>query len=113
MLGERGLTLSGGQIQRVSIARAIIKNPKILLFDDCLSSVDTDTEEKILKNLKTTCQDKTTIMVSNRISSIKDADKIIVLEDGKIIEVGDHKTLIKNKNYYSELFKRQQHEKEL
>ena len=112
LLGERGLTLSGGQIQRVSIARAIIKNPQILLFDDCLSSVDTDTEEKILKNLKTTCQDKTTIMVSNRISSIKDADKIIVLEDGKIIEVGDHKTLIKNKNYYSELFKRQQYEKE-
>jgi len=113
LLGERGLTLSGGQIQRVSIARAIIKNPKILLFDDCLSSVDTDTEEKILKNLKTTCQDKTTIMVSNRISSIKDADKIIVLENGKIIEEGDHKTLIKNKNYYSELFKRQQYEKEL
>ena len=113
LLGERGLPLSGGQIQRVSIARAIIKNPKILLFDDCLSSVDTDTEEKILKNLKTTCQDKTTIMVSNRISSIKDADKIIVLENGKIIEEGDHKTLIKNKNYYSELFKRQQYEKEL
>ena len=113
LLGERGLTLSGGQIQRVSIARAIIKNPQILLFDDCLSSVDIDTEEKILKNLKTTFQDKTTIMVSNRISSIKDADKIIVLEDGKIIEEGDHKTLIKNKNYYSELFKRQQHEKEL
>ena len=112
LLGERGLTLSGGQIQRVSIARALIKNPQILLFDDCLSSVDTDTEEKILKNLKRTCQNKTTIMVSNRISSIKDADKIIVLEDGKIIEVGDHETLIKNKNYYSELFKRQQYEKE-
>ena len=112
LLGERGLTLSGGQIQRVSIARAIIKNPQILLFDDCLSAVDTDTEEKILKNLNRTCQDKTTIMVSNRISSIKDADKIIVLQDGKIIEVGDHKTLIKNKNYYSELFKRQQYEKD-
>lgn len=112
LLGERGLTLSGGQIQRVSIARALIKNPQILLFDDCLSAVDTDTEEKILKNLNRTCQGKTTIMVSNRISSIKDADKIIVLQDGKIIEVGDHKTLIKNKNYYSELFKRQQYEKD-
>ena len=113
LLGERGLTLSGGQIQRVSIARALIKNPQILLFDDCLSSVDADTEEKILKNLKRTCKDKTTIMVSNRISSIKDADKIIVLEDGKIIEEGNHKTLIKNKNYYYELSKRQQYEKEI
>ena len=112
LLGERGLTLSGGQIQRISIARALIKNPQILSFDDCLSAVDTDTEEKILKNLKRTCQDKTIIMVSNRISSIKDADKIIVLQDGKIIEIGDHKTLIKNKNYYSELFKRQQYEKD-
>ena len=112
LLGERGLTLSGGQIQRLSIARALIKNPQILLFDDCLSSVDMDTEEKILKNLKRICQNKTTIMVSNRISSIKDADKIIVLEGGKIIEVGDHKTLIKNKNYYSELFKKQQYERE-
>ena len=113
LLGERGLTLSGGQIQRVSIARALIKNPQILLFDDCLSSVDTDTEEKILKNLKRVCQDKTIIMVSNRISSIKDSDKIIVLERGKIIEEGNHKSLVKDKNYYYELYKRQQYEKEI
>tara|TARA_X000001036_G_scaffold420551_1_gene441525 strand:- start:444 stop:2198 length:1755 start_codon:yes stop_codon:yes gene_type:complete len=113
LLGERGLTLSGGQIQRISIARALIKNPQILLFDDCLSSVDTNTEKKILLNLKRTCQNKTKIVVSNRISSVRDADKIIVLEDGKIVELGDHKTLIKNKNYYYELFNRQEYEKEL
>ena len=113
LLGERGLSLSGGQIQRISIARALIKNPQILLFDDCLSSVDTHTEKKILLNLKRTCQNKTKIVVSNRISSVRDADKIIVLEDGKIVELGDHKTLIKNKNYYYELFNRQEYEKEL
>tara|TARA_B100000945_G_scaffold132711_1_gene105906 strand:+ start:2454 stop:4208 length:1755 start_codon:yes stop_codon:yes gene_type:complete len=111
ILGERGLTLSGGQIQRVSIARALIKNPQIFLFDDCLSAVDLDTENKILKNIKVMCENKTTIMVSNRISSIKDADKIIVLENGKIIEIGNHKTLMENKNYYSQLFNRQQNEK--
>ncbi|MCH1453101.1 MAG: ABC transporter ATP-binding protein/permease, partial [Flavobacteriaceae bacterium] len=83
LLGERGLTLSGGQIQRVSIARALIKNPDVLLFDDCLSAVDTDTEEKILKNLKEFSQDKTTIIVSHRISSVKNADHIIVLDHGK------------------------------
>ena len=111
ILGERGLTLSGGQIQRVSIARALIKNPQFFLFDDCLSAVDLDTENKILKNIKVICQNKTTIMVSNRISSIKDSDKIFVLENGKIIETGNHKTLMENKNYYSNLFNRQQNDK--
>ena len=111
ILGERGLTLSGGQIQRVSIARALIKNPQFFLFDDCLSAVDLDTENKILKNIKVICENKTTIMVSNRISSIKDSDKIFVLENGKIIETGNHKTLMENKNYYSQLFNRQQNEK--
>lgn len=111
ILGERGLTLSGGQIQRVSIARALIKNPQFFLFDDCLSAVDLDTENKILKNIKVICENKTTIMVSNRISSIKDSDKIFVLENGKIIETGNHKTLMENKNYYSHLFNRQQNEK--
>ena len=80
LLGERGLTLSGGQIQRISIARAIIKDPQILLFDDCLSAVDTDTEEIILKNLKNYSQNKTTIIVSHRISTVKDADHIVVLD---------------------------------
>ena len=111
ILGERGLTLSGGQIQRISIARALIKNPQFFLFDDCLSAVDLDTENKILKNIKVICQNKTTIMVSNRISSIKDSDKIFVLENGKIIETGNHKTLMENKNYYSNLFNRQQNDK--
>lgn len=110
LLGERGLTLSGGQIQRVSIARALIKDPKILLFDDCLSAVDTDTEEKILKNLKSFCQNKTTVIVSHRISSVKDADNIIVLDNGKIIEKGSHQKLLDLKGFYLDLFNKQQNE---
>lgn len=112
LLGERGLTLSGGQIQRVSIARALIKDPEILLFDDCLSAVDTDTEEKILKNLKNFCQNKTTVIVSHRISSVKDTDHIIVLDDGKIIENGSHQKLLDLKGFYFDLFNKQQSEKE-
>lgn len=112
LLGERGLTLSGGQIQRVSIARALIKDPKIILFDDCLSAVDTDTEEKILKNLKSFCQNKTTVIVSHRISSVKDADNIIVLDHGKIIEKGSHQKLLDLKGYYLDLFNKQQNENE-
>ncbi len=112
LLGERGVTLSGGQIQRVSIARALIKNSKILLFDDCLSAVDTDTEEKILNHLKSYCKDKTTIIVSHRISSIMYADHIIVLDKGKIIESGDHQKLIHQKGFYFKLFNKQQDEKD-
>ena len=112
LLGERGLTLSGGQIQRVSIARALIKNPDVLLFDDCLSAVDTDTEEKILKNLKEFSQDKTTIIVSHRISSVKDACHIIVLDHGKIIEQGTHQKLLDLKGSYFDLLDKQQNEKE-
>ena len=112
LLGERGLTLSGGQIQRISIARAIIKDPEILLFDDCLSAVDTDTEESILKNLKNYSQNKTTIIVSHRISSIKDADNIVVLDQGKIIEQGDHQKLFNLEGFYFDLFNKQQNEKE-
>tara|TARA_B100001057_G_scaffold492899_1_gene586247 strand:- start:1478 stop:2356 length:879 start_codon:yes stop_codon:yes gene_type:complete len=112
LLGERGLTLSGGQIQRVSIARALIKDPQILLFDDCLSAVDTDTEEKILKNLKEFSQNKTTIIVSHRISSVKDSDHVIVLERGKIIEQGEHHKLIDLKGFYFDLFNKQQNEKQ-
>ncbi len=110
VLGERGITLSGGQIQRVSLARALIKDAKILLLDDCLSSVDTDTEEKILKNLKYYGKNKTTIMSSNRISSIKLSDHIIVFKKGKIIEQGNHHELLENKNYYFKLFKKQKAE---
>jgi ATP-binding cassette subfamily B multidrug efflux pump len=113
ILGERGITLSGGQKQRVSIARAIIKNPEILLFDDCLSAVDTETEEAILNNLHQICKNKTTIIVSHRVSSAKNADKIIVLEDGKIIEQGSHNQLINQNGHYSTLYTKQLSEKEL
>lgn len=113
ILGERGITLSGGQKQRISIARAIIKSPEILLFDDCLSAVDTETEEQILKNLNRVSKDKTTIIVSHRISSAKNADKIIVLEDGKIIQEGDHLSLINTEGYYKDLYLKQLSEKEI
>ena len=113
ILGERGITLSGGQKQRVSIARAIIKNPAILLFDDCLSAVDTETEEAILNNLFKICKYKTTIIVSHRVSSAKNADKIIILEDGRIIQQGSHNQLINQDGYYSSLYLKQLSEKEL
>ena len=113
ILGERGITLSGGQKQRVSIARAIIKKPEILLFDDCLSAVDTETEEAILNNLFEICKDKTTIIVSHRVSSAKNADKIIILENGKIIQQGSHNQLINEKGYYAALYQKQLSEKEL
>ncbi len=112
VLGERGLTLSGGQKQRISIARAIIQDPQILLFDDCLSAVDTETEEEILSNLHQISSNKTTLIVSHRISSAKNADKIIVLEDGKIKERGNHQTLIAHNGYYKELYLKQSAEKE-
>jgi len=104
VLGERGITLSGGQKQRVSIARAIIKKPQIMLFDDCLSAVDTETEEKILNNLKTITEGKTAIIVSHRISSAKNADHIIVLDAGQIVQSGTHEILINTDGYYKELY---------
>ena len=107
LLGERGVTLSGGQIQRVSIARALIKDPMILLFDDCLSAVDADTEEKILEHLNRVSQDKTTYIVSHRISSVKNADKIIVLKEGEIIQQGTHNELLKIAGHYRELAEKQ------
>jgi|TARA_R110000851_G_scaffold333552_1_gene516255 ATP-binding cassette subfamily B multidrug efflux pump len=113
VLGERGITLSGGQKQRVSIARAIIKDPQILLFDDCLSAVDTETEEQILQNLHKISKHKTTIIVSHRISSAKNADKIIVLDDGKIIQQGTHSKLVNSEGYYKELYAKQLLEKEM
>ncbi len=113
ILGERGITLSGGQKQRVSIARAIIKNPKILLFDDCLSAVDTETEEQILNNLLHISKDKTTIIVSHRVSSAKNADKIIIIDEGQIIQEGTHNQLVNQDGYYAELYAKQLSEKEL
>ncbi|MGB5943332.1 MAG: ABC transporter ATP-binding protein [Leeuwenhoekiella sp.] len=112
VLGERGITLSGGQKQRVSIARAIIRNPEILLLDDSLSAVDTETEEEILSNLFNISKDKTTIIVSHRISSTKNADLILILEDGEIIQRGNHDTLIAEPGYYQELYRKQLDEKE-
>ena len=112
VLGERGITLSGGQKQRVSIARALIKNPKIYLFDDCLSAVDTETEEEILGNLKKVAARTTTIIVSHRISSAKNADKILVIDEGKITQQGSHNQLISQEGYYKELYLTQLSEKE-
>jgi ATP-binding cassette subfamily B multidrug efflux pump len=113
ILGERGVTLSGGQKQRVSIARAIIKNPKILIFDDCLSAVDTETEEKILSNLEKVSKNKTTFIISHRVSSAKNADKIIILDDGEITQKGTHNQLITQEGYYKELYEQQLLEKEI
>lgn len=113
ILGERGITLSGGQKQRVSIARAIIKDPKILLFDDCLSAVDTETEEAILNNLQEICKNKTSIIVSHRVSSAKNADRILILDEGRIIEQGSHNQLINQEGYYAALYLKQLSEKEL
>jgi len=107
MVGERGITLSGGQKQRISIARAIIKKPQILIFDDCLSAVDTETEEKILRNLKRVMLDKTSIIISHRVSSVKHADHIIVLENGEIIEQGKHQELLNKQGNYYNLYKMQ------
>jgi ATP-binding cassette subfamily B protein len=112
ILGERGVTLSGGQKQRVSIARAIIKNPQILIFDDCLSAVDTETEEKILTNLEGVSKNKTTFIISHRVSSAKNADQIIILDKGEIIQQGSHNQLINEKGYYKELYEQQLLEKE-
>ena len=107
ILGERGITLSGGQKQRVSIARAFIKSPEILLLDDCLSAVDTETEEQILNNIELVTKDKTTIIVSHRISSAKNADKIIVLNEGVITQEGTHDALICVEGYYKDLYQKQ------
>lgn len=113
ILGERGITLSGGQKQRVSIARALIKDAPILLLDDCLSAVDTETEEEILGNLMDYCRDKTTIIVSHRVSSAKNADRIIILEDGEIIQQGTHNQLVAETGYYKDLYLKQLSEKEI
>lgn len=112
MLGERGITLSGGQKQRVSIARALIKSPKILIFDDCLSAVDTKTEEEILQNLGKIMKGKTSILIAHRISTIKNADKILVLDDGRIIEQGTHNELLSLNGSYTELYNNQLLEEE-
>ncbi len=112
ILGERGITLSGGQKQRVSIARAIIKKPDVILFDDCLSAVDTETEEAIMQKFNSISKNKTAIIVSHRISSAKHADEIIVLEKGEIIQQGNHEKLVNQEGYYKSLYEKQLKSKE-
>ena len=107
IVGERGVTLSGGQKQRTSIARALIKNPDILILDDCLSAVDAKTEAKILQNLKRIMKEKTSIIISHRISAVKDADTIIVLEEGEIIQRGIHADLINEVGIYKDIYEKQ------
>jgi len=106
-IGERGVTLSGGQKQRISIARAFIKPSSILIFDDCLSAVDNETEEQILKEIKKKNQNKTSLIVSHRLSSIQHVDEIIVLDNGKIVEKGTHEELIQNKKVYFDMYEQQ------
>ncbi|HTD41766.1 MAG TPA: ABC transporter ATP-binding protein [Mucilaginibacter sp.] len=112
LIGERGVTLSGGQKQRVSIARAIVKHPQILIFDDCLSAVDTRTEEEILRNLGNIMQGKTSIIIAHRISTIKNADKILVIDNGEIVEQGTHDQLMQQRQVYFELYEKQLLEEE-
>ncbi len=111
LVGERGVTLSGGQKQRVSIARALISNPEILIFDDCLSAVDTETEEIILQNLNEATKNKTTIIISHRASSVKNADQIIILDKGKIVAAGTHDELVSKPGYYQDIYNQQLEEK--
>ncbi len=112
LIGERGITLSGGQKQRVSIARALVKSPKILLFDDSLSAVDTKTEEEILRNLGRIMANRTTILIAHRVSSIKNADQILVLDEGRLVESGTHASLLEQKGSYFELYQQQLLEEE-
>jgi len=113
LVGERGITLSGGQKQRTAIARAVIRYPRILILDDALSSVDTQTEDRILNRLREIMRDKTTIFISHRVSTVRNADRIAVLHGGRIVEAGTHEELLALNGYYSDLYNKQLLEEEL
>jgi ATP-binding cassette subfamily B multidrug efflux pump len=113
LVGERGITLSGGQKQRTAIARAVIRSPRILILDDALSSVDTHTEDKILNHLREVMQGRTTIFISHRVSTVRNADMIAVLHSGRIVELGTHDQLLARNGYYTDLYNKQLLEEEL
>jgi ATP-binding cassette subfamily B protein len=113
MVGERGITLSGGQKQRTALARAIVRDPRILILDDSLSSVDTQTEERILGGLRGIMRGRTTILIAHRTSTVRDADQIVVLRDGRITERGTHDELLERHGYYADLYQKQLLEEEL
>jgi ATP-binding cassette subfamily B protein len=113
VIGEKGITLSGGQRQRVAIARAILMNPPIFILDDALSSVDIQTEERILEGLEKSLQGKTTILITHRIAPLRKADRIVVLDEGRVVETGTHTTLLARGGVYSNLYWQRELEEEL
>ena len=113
VLGERGVTVSGGQKQRISIARALAKDASVLIFDDSVSAVDTNTEETILQNLKETRNGKTTIIIAHRISTVRNLDKVVLLDHGKLVDVGTHEELLKRSELYKEMVQRQTLERQV